>query len=154
MTDDAAREVFSKPGNVTVAVPENTPQAVLEQLSAIMQNWQEKLDFYCTVERSGQKTAQTEDAPAVTLFQLQGSYNSPGAYLEKLYYPNPEYSNLLYRARRSGTTEESVSLFKAAEQMLRTEAIFLPLSSGEEYFFFSEKFPDLQYNPFNRTIVF
>lgn len=144
-------------------VPDSASQTAV---SYVMQEWQRELGFYCKVK----VLSETEYAKAleegdfdIAVLELSGKYNSPSAYLEKFTATSAEnytgisyaeFDELLNKAEKAPTVQDSTALYLKAEQTLIDRCVFYPLYYKNEYFFTSKKAEDLIYNPFSKTVNF
>lgn len=141
-------------------------ESSLDAVSAIMQEWQKELGFYCTVEvlsnEDYNKRLQSGDFE-IAVAELTGGYNSPEAYLKPFTrdssenysgYKSASYEKYIRQASRAVELSESADLYVEAEKHLLKEAVFIPLFYKNEYFFIGEEMSDIFYNPFTKTIDF
>lgn len=137
-----------------------------DAVAYIMQEWQKQLGFYCVVEvlspADYNKRLQSGDFE-IAVAELTGGYNSPEAYLKSFTrdssgnyggYYSAEFERILKQAGRAVELSESADMYVSAENLLLSEAAFIPLYYKNEYFFIGEDMWDIFYNPFTKTIDF
>lgn len=149
---------------ISIIAPEN--KAVIQYLSYIQQDWQAELNFFCNVKTmsdSEYQTALQNGDFTIALVNLSGDYNSPSSYLKKFTrgdrnnyynYYNSEFEQMLTRAERAVTTDESLDYYHQSERMLLFDAIFLPLCYQTEYVFLNHNCSDIFYNPFSKAMIY
>lgn len=137
-----------------------------EAVADMMQEWQKELGFYCRIEVLSEeeylKRLQSGDYE-IAVRELTGGYNSPEAYLKPFTsgssenysgYINPDFERLIKLAGRAVDLSESAEHYVAAEELLLSDAAFIPLCYKNEYFYIGEDMSDIYYNPFTKTIDF
>lgn len=141
-------------------------KAAAAMISVIAQEWQREFGFYCVVEvlSEAEFSARLSSGDyEIAVQDLSGSVNSPAAYLQSFTkggssnysgYSSSEVNLLVGRAERAADLAESAELYSRAEQIILDDAAFIPLYYKNEYFYINEKFADIYYNPFNKTIDF
>ena len=137
-----------------------------DAISYIMQEWQRKFGFYCVVQQLSQEEydKRLRDGDyEIAVMELTGGYNSPEAYLKPFTknssenftgYSNVEFEQLMSQAGRAVELADSAELYIKAEQLILSEAIFVPLCYKNEYFFVGKDACDIYYNPFTKTVDF
>ncbi len=146
-----------------IILPDDT---MLEAVSEIMQAWQAQLGFYCKVEVLSQEDylsrLQSGDYE-IAVTELSGGYNSPEAYLKPFTagssenyggYSDKQLERLISLAGRAVELSESADYYVQAEQLIISEAAFIPLCCKNVYFYVGEDMCDISYNPFTKTIDF
>lgn len=122
----------------------------------IMQEWQ-KLGFYCSIEQLSESefiNRYSKGEYEIAVNELVGGYDSPAAYLEQLdgKLAGEELNSLLNVAQQAGAT--GFDVYRSAEQLLISNAVFIPLFYKNEYFFTNKDISDVVYNPFTKTVDF
>jgi len=163
----AKAEGYENLTGLSVIIPENREISIgtaFEILSRISQDWQATLGFFCTIkalpEDEFAKALNNGDFD-IAMVKLTGDYNSPDAYLSlfggsiaSIPYPASEYNDILVQARHSTDMEESAALYRQAEDMLLSHAVFVPVSYQTEQFFYGKRIEGLVFNPFSRAICY
>ena len=149
---------------MTLYVPDD--DAIVEYISAVAQQWQARLHFYCNIKRlpasEYEKVLKNGDFDFIVA-DISGSFNSPYAYLSSFLstgsgnysgYRNPVFDMLMESAESAATAEESAELYFQAEETVTGDGVFIPLLGQSEYAFFGEDCQGIVYNPFSKTVVF
>ena len=149
---------------LTLYVPDD--DAIVEYVSAVAQQWQVKLNFYCNIRRvtasEHEKVLKSGDFDFIVA-DISGSFNSPYAYLSSFTssgsgnysgYKNSDFDMLMAMAESAATVEESAELYLQAEDTVINGGVFIPLVGQSEYAFLGEDCMGIVYNPFSKTVVF
>ncbi len=146
-----------------IIMPDDT---TADAVSYIMQEWQRVFGFYCIVQQLPQEEYAkrlSEGDYEIAVVELTGGYNSPEAYLKPFTrnssenvtgYTSVDFERLMTQAGRAVELSESADLYVQAENLLLSDAIFIPLCCKNEYFFIEEDAWDIHYNPFTKTVDF
>ena len=137
-------------------------EEIAEALKGVMQQWQAKLGFYCSIafvseDEYEEKLAQGDYTLALT--KLNGEYNRPEAYLgmftgNTLKYSamGDSYAELIAQASSARDENEEYELCKQAEKMLVSDGRFLPLAYVTEYFISAKNCENINYDAFTGQI--
>ena len=137
-----------------------------EDLAYRTQQWQAELNLYCNIKVLSQgeflSALQSGDYD-FALGYVNGSYNSPSAYLKTFTdlvsdnytnYRDSSYKAIVTNAERASSDEKSAEYYLEAEEYILEKAVFIPLAYQSEYAFFGENCSDILYNSFTKTVVF
>ena len=146
-----------------IILPDDTMN---DAVAYIMQEWQKELGYYCKVEilpvDEYNKRLQSGDYE-IAVVELTGGYNSPEAYLSSFSndsstnysaYFSMEFERFMSKASRAVDLQESADYYVKAEQLILSEAAFVPLCFKNEYFFIDDEVRDIYYNPFTKSVDF
>ncbi len=150
--------------NVKITVPDyfNGIQA----LNKITEKWQRELNFFCGIEVVSQIEYDRKIADGsydILLAELNISRNEPSEifaffmpYSGKnfLSYNNMQLLSILEGIKNAEKLSKAVELYGNAESLLISDAAYIPLFYGNEYFLFAENSKDLEFYPFTNHIVF
>jgi oligopeptide transport system substrate-binding protein len=131
--------------------------AVLEQVRAMVQQWQEKLSVFCRIEPLSQHEFDTRLAEGdydIAAVRVTAAYNSPSAILDTLVRDSPAARDFLRKARFAESPQDVARFYRAAEGELLQAAEFVPFCAVTEYFFTHKRSEGLVHNPFTGTIDF
>lgn len=139
-----------------------------DSIKFITQRWQTTLDFFCGLEIVSDTEYQRRLSSGeyqLALYHLEGTSNSPSAFLKKFLLPDvgeiglnslpdQKFSELMQQIETAPTLQNAVSLYGAAEKRLAQSNIYLPLFYTSEYFITQNGIEDLICDPFTETIHF
>ncbi|MBQ8791984.1 MAG: peptide ABC transporter substrate-binding protein [Ruminiclostridium sp.] len=148
--------------SVSIIAVEGRDEELVNSSQDIIQQWQAKLGFFCTVEylsESSYNNAIESGNYDLALVRVTGEFNNPQSYLKnftssgyKYSAMGNDYQQLLQNAINALSTEESYEQCKKAENKLLTDGRFIPVAYATEYFFSDKDCADVYYNPFSGAI--
>ena len=148
--------------SISILAVQGRDEEIAEALKGVMQQWQAKLGFYCSIafvseDEYEEKLAQGDYTLALT--KLNGEYNRPEAYLgmftgNTLKYSamGDSYAELIAQASSARDENEEYELCKQAEKMLVSDGRFLPLAYVTEYFISTKNCENINYDAFTGQI--
>lgn len=148
--------------SVNILAVQNRDEEIGESLGGILQQWQAKLGFYCSISYVSESEYDEKIASgdyALALTRINGEYNRPEAYLRqftdsgyKYSAMDDTYSDLLRQAAQAKDLSEEYELCVKAEKQLMTDGRFIPIAYVTEYFISTENCEEIAYDPFTGQI--
>lgn len=148
--------------SVSIIAVEGRDEELVNSSQDIIQQWQAKLGFFCTVKylsESAYNSAIESGNYDLALVRVTGEFNNPQSYLKsfttsgyKYSAMGNDYQKLLQNAVNSLSTEESYTQCRSAENKLLIDGRFIPIAYATEYFFSDKDCADVFYNPFSGAI--
>lgn len=147
---------------VKIIAMQNRDEEIGEAAKELIQQWQAKLDFYCSLvflPENEYNAALKNGDYSLAIIRYTGEYNSPISYLN--YFTeagfsyscmDDDYAELIRKAATSVKPEQCYDYCLKAERQLMTSGSFIPLCVSSEFFFSAENCYDIEYNPFSKTI--
>lgn len=148
--------------SVNILAVQNRDEEIGESLGGILQQWQAKLGFYCSISYVSESEYDEKIASGdytLALTRINGDYNRPEAYLRqftdsgyKYSAMDDTYSALLQQATRANDAKEEYELCVSAEKQLITDGRFIPVAYVTEYFISTKNCEGIIYDPFTGQI--
>lgn len=148
--------------SVNILAVQNRDEEIGESLGGILQQWQAKLGFYCSISYVSESEYDEKIASGdytLALARINGDYNRPEAYLRqftdsgyKYSAMDDTYSALLQQATRAKDAKEEYELCVSAEKQLITDGRFIPVAYVTEYFISTKNCEGIIYDPFTGQI--
>lgn len=148
--------------SVTILAVQNRDEEIGESLGGILQQWQAKLGFYCSISYVSESEYEEKISSGdytLALTRINGEYNRPEAYLRqftdsgyKFSAMNDTYSDLLRQATQAKDAKEEYELCVKAEKQLITDGRFIPVAYVTEYFISTKNCEEIIYDPFTGQI--
>lgn len=148
--------------SVTILAVQNRDEEIGESLGGILQQWQAKLGFYCSISYVSESEYEEKISSGdytLALTRINGEYNRPEAYLRqftdsgyKFSAMNDTYSDLLRQATQAKDAKEEYELCINAEKQLITDGRFIPVAYVTEYFISTKNCEEIIYDPFTGQI--
>lgn len=148
--------------SVNILAVQNRDEEIGESLGGILQQWQAKLGFYCSISYVSESEYDEKIASGdytLALTRINGDYNRPEAYLRqftdsgyKYSAMDDTYSALLQQATQSKDAKEEYELCVSAEKQLITDGRFIPVAYVTEYFISTKNCEGIIYDPFTGQI--
>lgn len=148
--------------SVNILAVQNRDEEIGESLGGILQQWQAKLGFYCSISYVSESEYDEKIASGdytLALTRINGDYNRPEAYLRqftdsgyKYSAMDDTYSALLQQATQANDAKEEYELCVSAEKQLITDGRFIPVAYVTEYFISTKNCEGIIYDPFTGQI--
>ena len=148
--------------SVNILAVQNRDEEIGESLGGILQQWQAKLGFYCSISYVSESEYDEKIASGdytLALTRINGDYNRPEAYLRqftdsgyKYSAMDDTYSALLQQATQAKDAKEEYELCVSAEKQLITDGRFIPVAYVTEYFISTKNCEGIIYDPFTGQI--
>lgn len=148
--------------SVNILAVQNRDEEIGESLGGILQQWQAKLGFYCSISYVSESEYDEKIASGdytLALARINGDYNRPEAYLRqftdsgyKYSAMDDTYSALLQQATQAKDAKEEYELCVSAEKQLITDGRFIPVAYVTEYFISTKNCEGIIYDPFTGQI--
>lgn len=148
--------------SVNILAVQNRDEEIGESLGGILQQWQAKLGFYCSISYVSESEYDEKIASGdytLALTRINGDYNRPEAYLRqftdsgyKYSAMEDTYSALLQQATQAKDAKEEYELCVNAEKQLITDGRFIPVAYVTEYFISTKNCEGIIYDPFTGQI--
>lgn len=148
--------------SVNILAVQNRDEEIGESLGGILQQWQAKLGFYCSISYVSESEYDEKIASGdytLALTRINGDYNRPEAYLRqftdsgyKYSAMDDTYSALLQQATQAKDAKEEYELCVNAEKQLITDGRFIPVAYVTEYFISTKNCEGIVYDPFTGQI--
>ena len=148
--------------SVNILAVQNRDEEIGESLGGILQQWQAKLGFYCSISYVSESEYDEKIASGdytLALTRINGDYNRPEAYLRqftdsgyKYSAMEDTYSALLQQATQAKNAKEEYELCVNAEKQLITDGRFIPVAYVTEYFISTKNCEGIIYDPFTGQI--
>lgn len=148
--------------SVNILAVQNRDEEIGESLGGILQQWQAKLGFYCSISYVSESEYDEKIASGdytLALARINGDYNRPEAYLRqftdsgyKYSAMEDTYSALLQQATQAKDAKEEYELCVNAEKQLITDGRFIPVAYVTEYFISTKNCEGIIYDPFTGQI--
>lgn len=148
--------------SVNILAVQNRDEEIGESLGSILQQWQAKLGFYCSISYVSESEYDEKIASGdytLALTRINGDYNRPEAYLRqftdsgyKYSAMDDTYSALLQQATQAKDAKEEYELCVNAEKQLITDGRFIPVAYVTEYFISTKNCEGIIYDPFTGQI--
>lgn len=148
--------------SVNILAVQNRDEEIGESLGGILQQWQAKLGFYCSISYVSESEYDEKIASGdytLALAKINGDYNRPEAYLRqftdsgyKYSAMDDTYSALLQQATQAKDAKEEYELCVSAEKQLITDGRFIPVAYVTEYFISTKNCEGIIYDPFTGQI--
>lgn len=148
--------------SVNILAVQNRDEEIGESLGGILQQWQAKLGFYCSISYVSESEYDEKIASGdytLALTRINGDYNRPEAYLRqftdsgyKYSAMDDTYSALLQQATQAKDAKEEYELCVNAEKQLITDGRFIPVAYVTEYFISTKNCEGIIYDPFTGQI--
>lgn len=148
--------------SVNILAVQNRDEEIGESLGGILQQWQAKLGFYCSISYVSESEYDEKIASGdytLALTRINGDYNRPEAYLRqftdsgyKYSAMDDTYSTLLQQATQAKDAKEEYELCVNAEKQLITDGRFIPVAYVTEYFISTKNCEGIIYDPFTGQI--
>ena len=148
--------------SVNILAVQNRDEEIGESLGGILQQWQAKLGFYCSISYVSESEYDEKIASGdytLALAKINGDYNRPEAYLRqftdsgyKYSAMDDTYSALLQQATQAKDAKEEYELCVSAEKQLITDGRFKPVAYVTEYFISTKNCEGIIYDPFTGQI--
>ena len=148
--------------SVNILAVQNRDEEIGESLGGILQQWQAKLGFYCSISYVSESEYDEKIASGdytLALTRINGDYNRPEAYLRqftdsgyKYSAMDDTYSALLQQAAQAKDAKEEYELCVNAEKQLITDGRFIPVAYVTEYFISTKNCEGIIYDPFTGQI--
>lgn len=148
--------------SVNILAVQNSDEEIGESLGGILQQWQAKLGFYCSISYVSESEYDEKIASGdytLALAKINGDYNRPEAYLRqftdsgyKYSAMDDTYSALLQQATQAKDAKEEYELCVSAEKQLITDGRFIPVAYVTEYFISTKNCEGIIYDPFTGQI--
>lgn len=148
--------------SVNILAVQNRDEEIGESLGGILQQWQAKLGFYCSISYVSESEYDEKIASGdytLALARINGDYNRPEAYLRqftdsgyKHSAMDDTYSALLQQATQAKDAKEEYELCVSAEKQLITDGRFIPVAYVTEYFISTKNCEGIIYDPFTGQI--
>lgn len=148
--------------SVNILAVQNRDEEIGESLGGILQQWQAKLGFYCSISYVSESEYDEKIASGdytLALTRINGDYNRPEAYLRqftdsgyKYSAMDDTYSALLQQATQAKDAKEEYELCVSAEKQLMTDGRFIPVAYVTEYFISTKNCEGIIYDPFTGQI--
>lgn len=148
--------------SVNILAVQNRDEEIGESLGGILQQWQAKLGFYCSISYVSESEYDEKIASGdytLALTRINGDYNRPEAYLRqftdsgyKYSAMDDTYSALLQQATQAKDAKEEYELCVSAEKQLITDGRFIPVAYVTEYFISTKNCDGIVYDPFTGQI--
>lgn len=148
--------------SVNILAVQNRDEEIGESLGGILQQWQAKLGFYCSISYVSESEYDEKIASGdytLALTRINGDYNRPEAYLRqftdsgyKYSAMDDTYSALLQQATQAKDAKEEYELCISAEKQLITDGRFIPVAYVTEYFISTKNCEGIIYDPFTGQI--
>lgn len=148
--------------SVNILAVQNRDEEIGESLGGILQQWQAKLGFYCSISYVSESEYDEKIASGdytLALARINGDYNRPEAYLRqftdsgyKYSAMEDTYSALLQQATQAKDAKEEYELCVSAEKQLITDGRFIPVAYVTEYFISTKNCEGIIYDPFTGQI--
>lgn len=148
--------------SVNILAVQNRDEEIGESLGGILQQWQAKLGFYCSISYVSESEYDEKIASGdytLALTRINGDYNRPEAYLRqftdsgyKYSAMDDTYSALLQQATQAKDANEEYELCVSAEKQLITDGRFIPVAYVTEYFISTKNCEGIIYDPFTGQI--
>lgn len=148
--------------SVNILAVQNRDEEIGESLGGILQQWQAKLGFYCSISYVSESEYDEKIASGdytLALTRINGDYNRPEAYLRqftdsgyKYSAMDDTYSALLQQATQAKDAKEEYELCVSAEKQLITDGRFIPVAYVTEYFISTKNCEGIVYDPFTGQI--
>lgn len=150
--------------SVNILAVQNRDEEIGESLGGILQQWQAKLGFYCSISYVSESEYDEKIASGdytLALAKINGDYNRPEAYLRqftdsgyKYSAMDDTYSALLQQATQAKDAKEEYELCVSAEKQLITDGRFIPVAYVTEYFISTKNCEGIIYDPFTGQIAY
>lgn len=148
--------------SVNILAVQNRDEEIGESLSGILQQWQAKLGFYCSISYVSESEYEEKISGGdytLALTRINGEYNRPEAYLGmftsggyKYSAMDDAYSALIQQAAAAKDSKEEYELCVKAEKQLITDGRFIPVAYVTEYFISTKNCEGVVYDPFTGQI--
>ena len=148
--------------SVNILAVQNRDEEIGESLGGILQQWQAKLGFYCSISYVSESEYDEKIASGdytLALTRINGDYNRPEAYLRqftdsgyKYSAMDDTYSALLQQSTQAKDAKEEYELCVNAEKQLITDGRFIPVAYVTEYFISTKNCEGIVYDPFTGQI--
>lgn len=148
--------------SVNILAVQNRDEEIGESLGGILQQWQAKLGFYCSISYVSESEYDEKIASGdytLALTRINGDCNRPEAYLRqftdsgyKYSAMDDTYSALLQQAAQAKDAKEEYELCVNAEKQLITDGRFIPVAYVTEYFISTKNCEGIVYDPFTGQI--
>lgn len=148
--------------SVNILAVQNRDEEIGKSLGGILQQWQAKLGFYCSISYVSESEYDEKIASGdytLALTRINGDYNRPEAYLRqftdsgyKYSAMDDTYSTLLQQATQAKDAKEEYELCVSAEKQLITDGRFIPVAYVTEYFISTKNCEGIIYDPFTGQI--
>lgn len=148
--------------SINIIAVENRDEEIGESVKGILQQWQAKLGFYCSISYISESEYNSKiDSGDYTLAltRLSGSFNRPEAYLNnftgnvnKYSAMDSSYTDLLSKASQAKSEKEEYELCRQAEKLLITDGRFIPIAYVTEYFISTKNCEGIVYDAFTGQI--
>lgn len=148
--------------SVNILAVQNRDEEIGKSLGGILQQWQAKLGFYCSISYVSESEYDEKIASGdytLALARINGDYNRPEAYLRqftdsgyKYSAMDDTYSALLQQATQAKDAKEEYELCVSAEKQLITDGRFIPVAYVTEYFISTKNCEGIIYDPFTGQI--
>ena len=148
--------------SVNILAVQNRDEEIGESLGGILQQWQAKLGFYCSISYVSESEYDEKIASGdytLALTRINGDYNRPEAYLRqftdsgyKYSAMDDTYSALLQQATQAKDAKEEYELCVNAEKQLITDGRFISVAYVTEYFISTKNCEGIIYDPFTGQI--
>lgn len=148
--------------SVNILAVQNRDEEIGESLGGILQQWQAKLGFYCSISYVSESEYDEKIVSGdytLALTRINGDYNRPEAYLRqftdsgyKYSAMDDTYSALLQQATQAKDAKEEYELCVSAEKQLITDGRFIPVAYVTEYFISTKNCEGIVYDPFTGQI--
>lgn len=132
---------------LTILITEDCPISSI--LSSLSQIWQRELSLFLSIESVTADEYATRYAAGdydIALVTLEFDLSDPVSTLSEFSFTS-SYTSALNSARSAGSTEEFFSLLSAAESIAVDDYYFIPLLTGEYYFYKNELAKDVYLTP-------
>ncbi len=148
--------------SVNIIAVENRDEEIGESVKGILQQWQAKLGFYCSISYISESEYNDKLASGdytLALTRLNGAYNRPEAYLNnftdsvnKYCAMSSSYAETLTKASQAKDEKEEYELCRQAEKQLISDGRFIPVAYVTEYFISTENCENIAYDAFTGQI--
>ncbi len=150
--------------SATIIVPES--YKYFDDLEFVINQWNEKLQFYCSIELLPDKDYKARLSSGqyyIALCELNGSYNSPESFLSYFKtgnknnifgFSSKEYDELLNNVNKTPKLSDAINYYHLAEKYLMDNYFYTPVFYQKQYLVMGKNVEGVVFDSFTRQLDF